>query len=36
MLIEAKLSDATRSNSMYYFQEKLKVTKCLQLVMNLE
>ncbi|MEK6623717.1 MAG: ATP-binding protein, partial [Bdellovibrionota bacterium] len=36
MLIEAKLSDATRSNSMYYFQEKLKVTKCLQLVMNLD
>lgn len=36
MLIEAKVSDTTRSKSFYYYKERLKVSKCVQLVMNLE
>ena len=36
LLIEAKLSDTTRASSLYYFREKLKNTKCIQLVMNLD
>lgn len=36
MLIEAKLSEATRSKSFYYFKDRLKVTQCVQLVLNLD
>ncbi len=36
MLIEAKVSDASRSKSFYYYKERLKVTKCVQLVMDLK
>jgi predicted AAA+ superfamily ATPase len=36
MLIEAKLSDSTRSKSFYYYKERLKISKCVQLVLNLE
>jgi len=35
-LIDCKVSDSTPSRSLYYFRDKLKITHCLQLVMNLE
>ena len=35
-LIEAKTSDDTRGRSLYYFRDKLKIKKCVQLVMNLK
>lgn len=36
MLIEVKASDSSRSKSFYYYKERLKIEKCVQLVMNLE
>lgn len=36
MLIEVKVSDSSRSKSFYYFKERLKINKCVQLVMNLD
>lgn len=36
MLIEAKLSETNRSKSFYYYRERLKVQKCVQLVLNLD
>ncbi len=35
MLIEAKVSETTRSKSFFYYRDRLKVEKCVQLVMNL-
>lgn len=34
LLIEAKVSDDVRSKSLYYFMEKLKIEKAVQLVLN--
>lgn len=34
LLIEAKFSDTNRSKSLYYFKEKLKIEKAVQLVLN--
>lgn len=35
-LIETKLSEVSRSKSFYYFKERLKINKCVQLVMHLD
>jgi uncharacterized protein len=35
-LIEVKVSDGSRSKSFYYYKERLKIEKCVQLVMNLD
>jgi hypothetical protein len=35
-LIEAKVSDSNRSQSFYYYKERLKIKTCVQLVLNLE
>lgn len=34
LLIEAKVSDGVRSKTLYYFMEKLKIEKAVQLVLN--
>ena len=34
LLVEAKVSDSVRSKSLYYFMEKLKIEKAVQLVLN--
>lgn len=34
LLIEAKVSDTNRSKSLYYFMERLKIEKAIQLVLN--
>jgi predicted AAA+ superfamily ATPase len=36
ILIEAKLTETNRSKSFYFYKERLKITKCVQLVMNLD